>query len=139
MASKRTMGCEKVSYRKEQGMNNQCICGRVGEHCPSANCKGSINRHPLKQRSTEMSLRLGKDARFYSCRACGTEYGYINGVLYNSECYAPRKITLGTHLPDTVDEVKAINDAVLLLQSMGMEVTKDGLPLTVEEPTDEPK
>lgn len=110
-----------------------CSCGREGEHCPSANCKGSINRHPMKQRSVRMTERLGIEARFYSCRSCGTEYGYVNGVLYESECYAPKKIILSTKLPDAIDEVKAINEAILLLQSKGITVTMNGIPMAVAD------
>jgi len=102
-------------------MSITCTCGRVGEHCPSAAC-GSINKHPLIQRSLFMSKQVGADVRFYRCRKCGTEYGFLRGVLFDAECNAPEEVRLGARQLDAEDEVKLMKDAIALLESKGLKV-----------------
>jgi hypothetical protein len=103
-------------------MSKTCVCGRIGEHCPSAGC-GSINKHPMIQRSLFISKQVGADVRFYRCRKCGTEYGFLNGALFDAECNAPEEIRLGARQIEPVDEVKMIKEAIALLESKGLKVS----------------
>lgn len=99
-------------------MKKICTCGRVGEHCPNSGC-GSINKHPLVQRSAFMSDQIGADVRFYRCRKCGTEYGFLNGSLFDAECYAPKEIKLVATPQSLEEEVKDLNECIQFIQARG--------------------
>jgi hypothetical protein len=106
-------------------MSRECTCGRIGEHCPNAGC-GSINKHPLVQRSQIVSAQVGSDVRFYRCRKCGTEYGFLNGNLFDTECNAPSEVRLKPRQIEPEDEVKLLKDAISLLESKGLKVYMPG-------------
>lgn len=99
-------------------MLNTCTCGRLGEHCPNADC-GSVSRTPLKQRTSIMSRQLGVDVRYYTCRKCGIEYGWLNGSLYDGECYAPKEIKLVATPQSLEREVKDLNEAIEFIRLRG--------------------
>ena len=99
-------------------MLNTCTCGRIGEHCPNAAC-GSISKTALKQRTTIMSRQLGLDVRYYTCRKCGVEYGWLNGSLYDGECYAPKEVRLVASPLSLERGVKDLNEAIQFVQAWG--------------------
>jgi hypothetical protein len=99
-------------------MIKTCICGRVGEHCPNADC-GSISKTPLKQRTIFMSRQLGLDIRYYTCRKCGVEYAWLNGSLYDGKCYAPKEIRLVATPQNIEQEIKDLNEAIQFIRSRG--------------------
>lgn len=93
-----------------------CECGRIGEHCPNAGC-GSINKAPLKQRTTIVSRQMGQDIRYYTCRKCGVEYGYLGGMLYDGVCYAPKEVRVVAIPKNIEEEVELLNKAIEYIQS----------------------
>lgn len=99
-----------------------CRCGRTGEHCPNADC-GSINKWPMIQRSTIVSKQLGRDVRFYRCRKCGTEYGFLGNTLFDAECNAPEESRLKQKQIEPEDEVRLIKEAIAFLESKGLVVS----------------
>jgi len=99
-------------------MLKTCTCGRIGEHCPNADC-GSISKAPLKQRTAIISRQLGLDVRYYTCRKCGVEYGWLNGSLYDSECYAPKEIRIVATPQSIEQEVKDLNECIQFIQARG--------------------
>lgn len=103
-------------------MNVTCTCGRVGEHCPNTGC-GSVNKWPMIQRSLIVSKQLGRDVRFYRCRKCGTEYGYLGNTLFDAECNAPEESRLKQKHMEPEDEVRLIKEAIALLESKGLKVS----------------
>ena len=99
-------------------MIKTCICGRVGEHCPNADC-GSVSKTPLKQRTAFMSRQTGLDIRYYNCRKCGVEYGWLNGSLYDGTCYAPKEIRL-VATPQSIEQgIKDLNEAIEFVRLRG--------------------
>ena len=115
-------------------MLNTCTCGRIGEHCPNAAC-GSISKTALKQRTAIMSRQLGIDVRYYTCRKCGVEYGWLNGSLYDSECYAPKEVRL-VATPQSLERgVKDLNEAIQFVQSWGGVIE---FPNGIKDPSEEP-
>jgi hypothetical protein len=90
----------------------------MGEHCPNATC-GSVSKTALKQRTAIMSRQLGLDVRYYTCRKCGVEYGWLNGSLYDGECYAPKEVRIVAAPQSLEREVKDLNEAVQFIQSRG--------------------
>ena len=114
-------------------MIKTCVCGRVGEHCPNAQC-GSVSKTPLKQRTAFMSRQTGLDIRYYTCRKCGVEYSWLNGTFYDTECYAPKEIRI-TAMPKNLEqEVKDLNEAIQIIESRGGVVE---FPNGIKEPGEE--
>lgn len=115
-------------------MLNTCICGRIGEHCPNATC-GSRSKTALKNRTTIMSRQLGLDVRYYTCRKCGVEYGWLNGSLYDGECYAPKEVRIVASPQSLEREVKDLNEAIEFIRSRGGVVD---FPNGIKDPSEGP-
>lgn len=115
-------------------MIKTCTCNRIGEHCPNSEC-GSISKTPLKQRTTFMSRQLGLDIRYYTCRKCGVEYGWLDGKLYDGVCYAPKEIRLVAKPQRFEQEIKDLNEAIEYIQIRGGVVE---FPNGIKDPSEEP-
>lgn len=118
-------------------MNLACTCGRVGEHCPNTGC-GSKNKWPMIRRSEIISRQLGRDIRYYRCRKCGTEYGYLGNTLFDAECNAPEDIKLKQKQIEPEDEVRMLQEAIALLESKGLKVSMNDTA-AIEAPVIEQK
>jgi hypothetical protein len=66
-----------------------------------------------------MSRQLGLDIRYYTCRKCGVEYGWLNGSLYDGECYAPKEVRIVASPQSLEREVKDLNEAIEFIRLRG--------------------
>jgi hypothetical protein len=81
-----------------------------------------------------MSRQTGLDVRYYTCRKCGVEYGWLSGSLYDGVCYAPKEIRLVATAQSIEQEVKDLNEAISYLYARGGIVT---FPDGIKDPNEE--
>jgi hypothetical protein len=106
-------------------------CNREGEHCPGC---GSVSKHPLIQKTASAAGILKIDVRYYRCRKCGVEYGWLKAKFYEVECCAPPIAKIIPVKDDLQKFVERINEAIYFIRSYGGTIEfKKGI---LEEPID---